>query len=261
MSSFDKAMEDSAKKAEKAFDDIVDAVKTTDTNVKKELRQITNAMTSMLANGVDPAAKEFQMLAQRAGALQDAIADAREEIQAQANDTRAMTMAFGALSDGLNIFTAAQASMSLFGVESKDATKAIQKMMAAQQVLNTVQSIGNSLTSKSTILGKAYAAVKSTLAMGAGAQAAAEGTAAVATTGLATAEGGATVATGALSVALNSLPFVAIISAIGVVTLGLVEFAKKLMDTSDEAEHTKETMEAMKDINGQASKSYAESIM
>lgn len=261
MRSFDKSMENSAKVAEKSFGDIVSAVKTTDTNVKKELRQLTNAMTSMLANGVDPASKEFQQLAQRAGALQDAIGDVREEIAAQANDTRNMTLAFGALSDGLNIFRTAQASLSLFGIESQDAAKAIQKMMAAEQVLNSVQAIGNSLTSKSTLLGKAYAAIKSTLAIGAGAQAAAEGTAAVATTGLATAEGGATVATGALSVALNSLPFVAIISAIGIVTLGLVEMAKSLLGASDEAENTKEALESLTEINGQAAKSYADGIM
>lgn len=261
MSSFDKAMDNSAKNAEKAFDDIVKSVKTTDTNVKKELSQITKAMTSMLANGVNPASEAYQQLAQRAGALQDAISDAREEIRAQADDTRNMTLTLGALGDGLSVFTAAQASMSLFGVESKDATKAIQKMMAAQQVLNAVQAVGNSLTSKSTLLGKAYAAIKSTLAIGAGAQAAAEGTAAVATTGLATAEGGATVATGALSVALNSLPFVAIISAIGIVTLGLVEMAKSLLGAGDEAENTKEALDSLTEINGQAAKSYADGIM
>ena len=58
MSSFDEAIDKSAKKAEKSFGDILNSVKKTGSNVKKELREVTNAMASMLANGVDPASAE-----------------------------------------------------------------------------------------------------------------------------------------------------------------------------------------------------------
>ena len=49
MTSFDQSMEQSAKKAEQSFYDIVNSVKKSSSNVKKELREVQNAMTSMLA--------------------------------------------------------------------------------------------------------------------------------------------------------------------------------------------------------------------
>ena len=258
MTSFDQSMEQSAKKAEQSFYDIVNSVKKSSANVKKELRDITGAMTSMLAQGISPASAEYQRLAERAGALRDAISDVSEEINAQANDTRNMTLAFGAVGDALNVFQAGQATLSLFGVESEDAAEAIQKMMAAQQVLNSIQAIGNSLTSKSTLLGKAYATVKGMVTAGAGAQATAEGVAAVATTGLATAEGTATVATGALAIALNALPFVGIATAIGAAAVGLVELAKHIVNNTDEMKNAKAVMEAFEDVNNKAKQSYYE---
>lgn len=60
MTSFDQSMEQSAKKAEQSFYDIVNSVKKSSANVKKELRDITGAMTSMLAQGVSPASAEYQ---------------------------------------------------------------------------------------------------------------------------------------------------------------------------------------------------------
>ena len=261
MTSFDQAMDESAKKAEKSFADIVDSVKTANVNVKKELRQITNAMTSMLAQGVSPASEEYKKLAQRAGELKDALADVNEEIQAQANDTKEMTLAFGALADGLQAFQGAQAAMSLFGVESEDAAKAMQKMMAVQQMLNSVQAIGNSLTSKSTLLGKAYASVKALLATTSGAQATAEGTAAAATTGLAAAEGGATVATTVLTAAINALPFVAAAGAAAIVVGVLSDLVSNAKETAHELEITREATKAVSDANGEAAKKYMDSSL
>ena len=261
MTSFDQSMDQSAKNAEKSFSEIMNSVKTSGASVKKELRQITNAMTSMLASGVSPASEEYQKLAKRAGELKDAMSDVTEEISAQANDTRNMTLAFGALADGMSVFQAGQAAMSLFGLESEDAAKAIQKMMAAQQILNSVQAIGNSLTSKSTPLGKAYATVKGLITAGAGAQATAEGTAAAATTGLAAAEGGATVATTVLTAAINALPFVA---AAGVATIFvgvLSELISNAKETAHELELLRETTHAISDANGEAAKTYMSSSL
>ena len=256
MTSFDQSMEQSAKKAEQSFYDIVNSVKKSSSNVKKELREVQNAMTSMLANGVSPASAEYQKLAQRAGELKDAIGDVTEEINAQANDTRNMTLAFGALGDGITAFQAGQAAMSAFGLESEDAAKAIQKMMAAQQLLNSVQALGNSITSKSTLLGKAYIAVKGLLTTGAGAQAVAEGAAATATTGLAAAEGGATVATTVLTAAINALPFVAAAGA-AVMFVGIMsELVSNAKETAHELELLRATTEAVKEANGEGAKSY-----
>ena len=256
MTSFDQSMEQSAKKAEQSFYDIVNSVKKSSSNVKKELREVQNAMTSMLANGVSPASAEYQKLAQRAGELKDAIGDVAEEINAQANDTRNMTLALGALGDGLTAFQAGQAAMSAFGLESEDAAKAIQKMMAAQQLLNSVQALGNSITSKSTLLGKAYIAVKGLLTTGAGAQAVAEGAAATATTGLAAAEGGATVATTVLTAAINALPFVAAAGA-AVMFVGIMsELVSNAKETAHELELLRATTEAVKEANGEGAKSY-----
>ena len=261
MSSFDEAIDKSAKKAEKSFGDILNSVKKTGSNVKKELREVTNAMASMLANGVDPASAEYQKLAQRAGELKDALADVNEEIKAQANDTRAMTQAFGALEDGMHVFQTGQAAMALFGVESEDATKAMQKMMAAQQLLNGIQAIGNSLTSKSTVLGKAYAAVKGLLTTSAGTQAAAEGAATAATTGLAAAEGGATVATTVLTAAINALPWVAAAGAAIIFVDVLSKLVSDAKETAHELELMTEVAKAVNDANGEAAKTFMQSSL
>ena len=167
-----------------------------------------------------------------------------------------MTLAFGALGDGITAFQAGQAALSAFGLESEDAAKAIQKMMAAQQLLNSVQALGNSITSKSTLLGKAYIAVKGLLTTGAGAQAVAEGAAATATTGLAAAEGGATVATTVLTAAINALPFVAAAGA-AVMFVGIMsELVSNAKETAHELELLRATTEAVKEANGEGAKSY-----
>ncbi|WP_143089233.1 hypothetical protein [Prevotella sp. KH2C16] len=173
-------------------------MKRTGMPVRRELRQIQNAMSSMLANGVSPTADEYRKLAARAGQLRDAMADVDEEIRAQANDTRNMTLAFGAFGDGISLLQGYQSAMSLFGGSNETAAKAIQKMMAAQQLLNVVQKLGTDITSKSTIIGKGYLLVKNAIAGAAHAQAAGEVVATVATNGLAKATKGATAAQVAL---------------------------------------------------------------
>ncbi len=258
MSSFDESIQKSANEAAKSFDKIVNTVKTSGSNVKKELREVTNAMQSLLSNGIGPTSEQYQKLAKRAGELKDAIADVNEEIQAQANDTRNMSLAFGALADGLNVFQAGQAAMALFGVENEDVTKTIQKMIAAQQVCNSIQAIGNSITSKSTLLGKTYAAVKGAIATRASIEAAAEGAATAATAGLTVAEGGATVATTALSAALNALPFVGIATAIAAASVGLIELAKHIINNTDEAKNAKAVLEALEEANKEAAKSFVD---
>lgn len=258
MSSFDESIQKSANEATKSFEKIVNTVKASGSNVKKELREVTNAMQSLLSNGIGPTSEQYQKLAKRAGELKDAIADVNEEIQAQANDTRNMSLAFGALADGLNVFQAGQAAMALFGVENEDVTKTIQKMIAAQQVCNSIQAIGNSITSKSTLLGKAYAAVKGAIATRASIEAAAEGAATAATAGLTVAEGGATVATTALSAALNALPFVGIATAIAAASVGLIELAKHIINNTDEAKNAKAVLETLEEANKEAAKSFVD---
>ena len=258
MSSFDESIQKSANEAAKSFEKIVNTVKASGSNVKKELREVTNAMQSLLSNGIGPTSEQYQKLAKRAGELKDAIADVNEEIQAQANDTRNMSLAFGALADGLNVFQAGQAAMALFGVENEDVTKTIQKMIAAQQVCNSIQAIGNSITSKSTVLGKAYAAVKGAIATRASIEAAAEGAATAATAGLTVAEGGATVATTALSAALNALPFVGIATAIAAASVGLIELAKHIINNTDEAKNAKAVLETLEEANKEAAKSFVD---
>lgn len=261
MSGFDKPLQESAQKAKMSFNDILKSAETSGRNVKKELRQVQSAMQSMLASGVSPADAAYQQLAKRAGELKDAIGDVNEEIKAQANDTRNMTLAFGAMEDGMSVFQAGQAAMSMFGVESEGAAAAIQKMMAAQQMLNAIQTLGNSITSKSTVLGKGYAAVKALLSRGAAAQTAAEGAAAASTTGLAAAEGGATLATTLLSAALNAIPFVAMATGAVLLITAIVKLANKAKTSQEALESLRAVTKSLTDANGKAAEEYMSSSL
>lgn len=204
--------------ATKSAHQIAQETKKTGTNVKKELRELKNAMASMLADGIDPVSEGYQKLAQRAGELEDAMGDAAEEIKAQADDTRNLSRSIGLLSDGINVFQGLQSAMSLFGVESEDATEAIQKMMAAQQLCNTVNELGASITSKSTILGQSYIRLQNALT---------------------TATKGQTAAQAALNVTMMAAPWVAAAAAIIAIYVAIKKHNQAAEEQKQAIEETK----------------------
>lgn len=221
--------------ATKSAHQIAQETKKTGTNVKKELRELKNAMSSMLADGIDPISEGYQKLAKRAGELQDAMGDAAEEIKAQADDTRDLSRAIGAFSDGVNAVQAYQSALSLLGIESDGAAEAIQKMMAAQQLCNSINEIGTSITSKSTILGQTYIKIQNAMAEATKAQ---------------------TVAQKAANMAMLAAPYLAIAAAIGVAVAAIHSHNKAMEEEQAAVEESKKRMEAINSKVNEVSGSY-----
>ena len=118
-------------------------------NLKGELKELTSQMASMLANGVDKADPKFVELAQKAGALKDAIGDAGEEINRFASDTKKLDDVVNIAQSATAAFTLYKGAMSAFGIETEGAVEAIQKLQGAMGVLQSLQQLQNSLEQNS----------------------------------------------------------------------------------------------------------------
>ena len=154
--------------------------------------------------------KEFEELAKKAGELKRA-----DELADQAMERHISTMK--GLDDVINIAQSATAAfelysgaMSAFGLESEGATEAMQKMMSAMSIIQSLQTLQESLTgntASATLLSKALKATGVELVQTQ--MSAIKATAAQ--EGLSTAQKAGAVASKALGLALKAIPLMFII--------------------------------------------------
>jgi len=95
---------------------------------------------------------------EEAAELKDRIGDTREELSKMASDTRRIDSIVDVAKGAAAAFSLAQGAVALFGAENKNLEKIIAKTTAAMAVLQGVQELGQQLTTKGTLLNKAYAA-------------------------------------------------------------------------------------------------------
>ena len=244
-------------------------------SLRAELKELTMQMAQMLADGVDPTSEAFLQVAERAGALKDAMEDAKDTIKDYANDTQGLTQGVSVIETAVGGWQALEGAMSAFGMENDDAAKATQKLMGIMSLMNGIQKVSTELTTNGTGAYRAYhailkriekaalttataaeataqqaeetAAAENAVAQAAGATATEAATVAAgahtAAVGVETvALTGATTAATALKVALAALGIGAVIALIVALYEGIKEFNK-------EAEETAERLEALnKDI-------------
>lgn len=94
---------------------------------------------------------EFTKVAEAAGEIKDAIADAQSATKYFSSDTQkldAVIQSFQGIAAAGSIATGA---MALFGSENQEAAKAIQKVQGALAILNGVQSVANMMQKDSAI--------------------------------------------------------------------------------------------------------------
>lgn len=125
-------------------------------SLKGQLKELQAQMAQMLANGAKPTDAEFVNLAQNAGKIKDALNDASAATKQYANDTRGMAAVLDVAQTGVAVFGAWKSAMSLFGVESAEATKVIQTMTTVTTLLNSVQAINKALFDNSTATYKLF---------------------------------------------------------------------------------------------------------
>lgn len=95
--------------------------------------------------------KRYNDLSLAMGQLSDIQGDISAQTKVLADDYRGMTFALESVKLGVNIMTSLQAVTSLVGDENEELQKTMAKIVAVQQILNTLSQIENQLNSKKEI--------------------------------------------------------------------------------------------------------------
>ena len=194
-------------------------------NLKQELKEFQLEMANMLDNGVSKADPKFVELAKKAGAMKDAIGDAGEEIKRFASDTKRLDDVINIAQSATAAFELYKGAMSAFGLETEATEKAIQKLMGAMSIIQSLQTLSETLQN-----GSATAKIFHKMLQMIGLEAK---TAATSVDTLATAEKGATVATDALTLSAKALRLVLVSLGIGLVILAVTELIEHWEDLCD----------------------------
>lgn len=114
-------------------------------NLRQELREFQLEMANMLDNGVSKADPQFVELAKKAGALKDAMSDAGEEINRFASDTKGLDDVINIAQSATAAFELYNGAMSAFGIETEGAEEAMQKLMGAMSIIQSLQTLSETL--------------------------------------------------------------------------------------------------------------------
>lgn len=114
-------------------------------SLRQELREMQLEMANMLDNGVSKADPQFVELAKKAGSLKDAMADAGEEINRFASDTKGLDDVINIAQSATAAFELYKGTMSAFGIETEGAEEAMQKLMGAMSVIQSLQTLSETL--------------------------------------------------------------------------------------------------------------------
>lgn len=180
-------------------------------NLKQELREMQEEMANMIANGIDKADPKFVALAQKAGAMKDAMGDARQEVDRFASDTKKLDDVINVAQSATAAFTLYKGAMSAFGVETKGAEEAMQQLMGAMSIIQSLKQLQESLEQNSATA-KIYHKVLQMLGLEAKKTAVAETQLATTQTTVNTAQKVGAVVTRGLSAAMKTIPLLLIIS-------------------------------------------------
>lgn len=176
----------------------------------QEIKAMQGEMAQMLMNGVDKADPKFQALAKKAGELQDAIGDARQEVARFASDTKKLDDVINVAQSATAAFELYKGAMSAFGLETEAAEEAIQKLAGAMSIIQSLQTLQETLSQGSATAKLFNAAMKVT-----GVQLVQNQLASIKATaaqeGLTVAQKAGTIATKTLSLAIKAIPLMFVI--------------------------------------------------
>ena len=233
-----KGLKDIEKQAAKAFspepaqklNNEIKKTATATVDVRSKLRDLQNKMAEI----GDVGSAEFQQLAAEAGKYKDQMNNANAAIKSMSADFPKMALIGGGLTAMGGAAQGATGAMMLFGEENEDAAKAIQKMMAIQQVMNSVTVLTNSLSDESALGLKVRTVLTNLKAKSSVKDAAASGTQTIATVAQTIATGAASIAMAALNFVMNLNPVVALISGIAALAAGMYYFSGSTLDAVKE---------------------------
>jgi hypothetical protein len=172
----------------------------------------------------------YQALLKDTAELKDNVGDLKDEIKALASDTRQFDLVAGAVTGLVNVFQVGVGAAALFGAESQDVQKSIERLMAVQNIAQGIQELANDLTTKGTALNKLYNFVIGEGAVARQANTVATVESTVATEAQTVATEGAAVATATLSTGMKVLRAALAASGIGLLIVGVVYLISKIQE-------------------------------
>lgn len=191
-------------------------------NLKKELKELQSEMATMISNGVSKADPAFVSLAKRAGEMKDALNDAGEEVKRFASDTKKLDDVINVAKSATAAFELYKGAMSAFGMETEQTEEAIQKLMGAMSIIQSLQTLSETLQN-----GSATAKIYHKMLQLIGLE---SKTAAASVDTMATAERGATVATDTLTLSTKALKLALASLGIGLVLIAVGELIEHWED-------------------------------
>ena len=130
-------------------------VKNSTAPLKTRLAEVKNLMAQMNETGLsDSHSQLYTEMAQSAGNMKDAIADASNAMGRFASDTHGLDAMVQAANGVAAAFSVGAGVMGLFGVESEKTQNMILKVQSALAILNGVQAISNALNKDSVLIQK-----------------------------------------------------------------------------------------------------------
>ena len=222
---------------------------TTTQSLRAELRQIVQELQTL-----EPGSARFQELSARAGQLRDTIGDTNQVVNALAGTAveRLGRSLQTTVQLGIAGFQGIAGATALFGVESESLQQTMVKLTALLNLSQAVEAFGG-LGDKITLITAGF----KSLFPAAQNAATATSTAAVATTAEGAASAGAATATSAFAVALNALPLVAIITALGLLTAGLINYASGSDEAAKAEEERNKKLDEQKQLQEQTTEATA----
>lgn len=119
--------------------------------MKQQLRELKGLLAEMNFNGQGMSA-EFNEVAQYAGKLKDAIADANTATNVFANDTANLQAVIQSVQLITASFSAMKGTMNLLGIENKNFEATMKKIQSAMLTLNALQQMANLLNKNSVLV-------------------------------------------------------------------------------------------------------------
>ena len=119
--------------------------------IKKMLRDLKSIMAQMNLDGLT-GTDQFTLIAEKAGALSDAMGDASTAIKQYSNDTFKLQAGIEAFQGITAAATVATGVMGLLGTENEKVEQAILKVQSAMAIMNGVQQIANTLNKDSALM-------------------------------------------------------------------------------------------------------------
>ena len=134
---------ENAKKLNKELDKTAQAAK----NTKTRLRELEDE----LADIGDVNSPQFQKLAKEAGVLRDQMNNAKAAVRSMSEDFPRLQLGKQAFQAIGGAAQGAMGAAALFGSENEEVTKSIQKLMAVQSILNSVNAVANALSDETAL--------------------------------------------------------------------------------------------------------------